>query len=332
MKYGISTFLFYYSSRYLLIFHVLGILYNNYFSKNALRWLLLQGFYNMWFRFIIIFFVSIFLMASTGYNQSVDVDIIDTLENNVDSINELSIGATAVVSDPKPVMEPLKEGALRTVHNHTWVFYGLLLLLTLIGLIRLGNENYFKNLFKSFVSTQHSFRHIKMQVGQQQMANTLLSSLYYIVLGVFIFYAIELFSHGFTFINLSPSLILVILCFGVAIIYILRIGFLKLLGNLFDLKENTDEYIFNILLINKMLTLILIPILFIIAFGNIYFAKVSAIIGFVIIGFALLNRYARSRESMGKLLKTNKFHFFIYLCASEILPFIILGKLILANV
>ncbi|MBX9449055.1 MAG: hypothetical protein KL787_04775, partial [Taibaiella sp.] len=66
----------------------------------------------------------------------------------------------------------------------------------------------------------------------------------------------------------------------------------------------------NISLINKMLTIILLPILCLLIFTSAGIAKIAALISFVIIFLAILNRYARSRESVSSLIKSNKFHFF----------------------
>lgn len=253
----------------------------------------------------------------------------DTNVANPDLIDS-SLAVTPVVD--LPIEEDLRQdGHPVSYTSNTIIFYSLLAILLLLGMIRYSNSLFYKNIFKSFISTNNSFRHVKTQMGQQTLFNTLMNALFFIIAGIYIYYIIQVFAPSVPLLSTRPFINISIFSVSLLLIYGFKIAFLQLLGYLFSIDEYTNEYTFNILLINKILAVILLPFLCFMIFGGPAVAKITTILSFLVIGLAMLNRYARSRESMGRILKVNKFHFFIYLCASEFLPFAIIGKYILES-
>ena len=72
----------------------------------------------------------------------------------------------------------------------------------------------------------------------------------------------------------------------------------------------------------------LVPFVIILAFADHEWASQMVIISFIVSGILLLNRYIRSWEVFGSFFQYSKFHFFMYLCASELLPLAVLMKLL----
>lgn len=240
-----------------------------------------------------------------------------------------------VLVQPDPTGPELRadatyEGAAKNPNvNNSDIFYFILIMLLLMGVFRSVEPRFFKNLFESFLSTRRSARQVKSKIGQKNMINFLMLIIFYLVSGVYVYYIIHLFAYVPWLYRWPRPVMILLFSLGIMLVYFIKIGFLKLLGFLFEIDEYTDEYTMNISLINKMLTIILLPILCLLIFTSAGIAKIAALISLVIIFLAILNRYARSRESVSSLIKSNKFHFFIYLCASEILPFAVLAKIIL---
>lgn len=239
------------------------------------------------------------------------------------------VEAPAVQQYPEPEYEA---GMPREAkQNHTGIFYFLLLILLILGIFRLIEPTYFKHLFESFIATKRSVRQVKSKLGPDNLVNFLMNIVFYLIGGAFLYYSIQLFADLEWIKRWTAPIMILLFSLGLMLVYFVKMGFLMVLGKLFLIKDITDEYRYNIALINKMLALILIPVIFIMLFGAPAVGRIVTLISFVIIGLAIFNRYARSWDSMRYLVKNNRFHFFIYLCAFEILPFVVLAKVILSR-
>lgn len=69
------------------------------------------------------------------------------------------------------------------------------------------------------------------------------------------------------------------------------------------------------------------PFIVLLAFGNGAWMNSLIIFSFILIALLWLNRYIRSWQIFGSFFQYSKFHFFTYLCASELLPLAVLMKL-----
>ena len=57
-------------------------------------------------------------------------------------------------------------------------------------------------------------------------------------------------------------------------------------------------------------------------------AGVVVLVSFFIVGILFCIRYLRSWSVFGAFFRFSKFHFFLYLCASELLPLAVLVKIL----
>ena len=111
-------------------------------------------------------------------------------------------------------------------------------------------------------------------------------------------------------------------------IYLGRHLFLNILGNLFPIKKDSQLYGFTIQTFNIFLGLILIPLNLIIAFGPEKIAVPLIYVGLVFIGILALLRTFRGFLIATSYIQSNLFHFLLYLCTFEILPILLLIKII----
>jgi hypothetical protein len=117
-------------------------------------------------------------------------------------------------------------------------------------------------------------------------------------------------------------------CLFFLVLYLGKYICLQLVGLIFNVKELISTYIFVVFLINKVLGILLIPFILMLAFSKPAYYAIS-IVGAAILTFLLfLYRYLFSLTSVRNKLHISSFHFFLYLCAFEILPLLILYKLI----
>jgi hypothetical protein len=103
---------------------------------------------------------------------------------------------------------------------------------------------------------------------------------------------------------------------------------LEIAGAIFNTKELVKSYIFVVFMVNKVLGFLLVPFVLILAFARPFYYA-TAIYGAAGVSILLLlYRYLFSITSVRNKLHLSSFHFFLYLCAFEVLPLLILYKLV----
>jgi len=115
---------------------------------------------------------------------------------------------------------------------------------------------------------------------------------------------------------------------GVAAVYILKHAFLYILGQTFPISKEAGLYSFTIQSFNLFLGLILIPFNLIIGFGPVTLVTPMIYLAALVIGILILIRSFRGLLIASRWISTNFFHFFLYLCAFEILPILLFIKVI----
>jgi len=113
---------------------------------------------------------------------------------------------------------------------------------------------------------------------------------------------------------------------GVIVVYTIRHIFLSVFGSIFGIAKNTQLYSFAILVFNIFLGLCLLPLNFILAFGPEGFQVVILWFSVVLVVIMLLLRTFRGVFIVSEYLIDRLFQIFIYLCAFEIAPMLILIK------
>ena len=203
-----------------------------------------------------------------------------------------------------------------------------LFLLGFVGVFRIWNPSYFRNLWRAFGSASLSKRQLRDQLEQDQLAKVMLNLFFCFSGAIYIYVVLDyFFRHQWTALQPKPIFILFLFLFLI-LVYVGRFLFLKLAGWLFDIPEVMDGFSFQIFLMNKVLGILLIPFSIILAFAQGPWVQVVLFLSFVFIAFIFIYRYVRSRTVFGYFLKISRVHFFMYLCSSEILPWLIFIKII----
>jgi len=213
------------------------------------------------------------------------------------------------------------------ITDRTPDFYLLLLLCLMLGLIRFSDSRYFSMLWRAFLNPTLSNRQLKEQLQGAGISNLLMNMFFTMVGGAYIYYVVKIFTPQRS--NVIPaSILLILLIAGMMIIYMSKYAAVRFSGWAFRVEGITEHYLFNVFLINKILSIILIPFIIILAFANAVWLQPVVILSFVVVGILLINRYVRSWQVFGSFFEYSKFHFFTYLCASELLPLAVLMKLL----
>jgi hypothetical protein len=206
-------------------------------------------------------------------------------------------------------------------------FYLLLLLCLLLGMIRFMDTRYFVNLWRAFWNPTLSNRQLKEQLQGSGLPNLLMNVFFVFAGGAYIYYIVRFFTPHHSGV-VPPSLLIIMLIAGTAVIYLAKYAAVRFSGWAFRVEGITEHYLFNVFLINKVLGITLIPFVIILAFADHEWTQQVVIISFIVAGALLLNRYIRSWRVFGSFFQYSRFHFFMYLCASELLPLAVLMKLL----
>jgi hypothetical protein len=95
------------------------------------------------------------------------------------------------------------------------------------------------------------------------------------------------------------------------------------------MNEAAEAYVFVVFLINKMIGIFLLPFLVVIAFAdsNLYLVAMTA--SWCIVTGLLVYRFILTYSAVRNQVRVNIFHFFLYLCAFEIAPLLLIYKALL---
>ena len=223
----------------------------------------------------------------------------------------------------KPVVEIFE---IHRPNSKDSLFYLIVAILFYFALVRIFFEKYFNNLMTLFFRVSLRQQQIREQVLQTPLPSLLLNILFVISAGL---YACFLFHYS----QLGSGIrfwVLYLNCMALlATIYLVKFVVLKFIGWVFSVSRATDIYIFIVFLVNKMLGIFLLPFLIIIIFSGQewreVFITISLAMIFVLWSYRILASYRPVRNE----IKLTPFYFFLYLCAFEIAPLLLIYKVLL---
>jgi len=223
----------------------------------------------------------------------------------------------------KPLMAFEQIHQARSFHN---LFYFLVGLLFYFGLVKLFYGKYLDNLFTLFFRVTLRQQQIREQVLQAPQPSLLLNGLFIISGGMYACFLIRY--HGFA--AKTGFWLLLINCVGVlGLIYLVKFLLLKFSGWIFSIQRATDTYIFIVFLTNKILGIFLLPFLIMLSFSGRVASEVLITISLLMVLLFYAYRFIVSYGPIRKEIKVNGFHFFLYLCAFEIAPLLLIYKVLL---
>lgn len=207
------------------------------------------------------------------------------------------------------------------------LFYLLVSILFYFALIRIFFEKYFSNLMTLFFRVSLRQQQIREQVLQTPLPSLLLNGLFVISGGLYACFLLRDTALGRT----MNFWILYIDCMiALGLIYLVKFLVLKFLGWVFNISRATDIYIFIVFLVNKMLGIFLLPFLILITFSGTEAREIYTTISLTMVFVLFLYRIFASYRPLRNEIKLTPFHFFLYLCAFEIAPLLLIYKVLLS--
>lgn len=168
-------------------------------------------------------------------------------------------------------------------------------------------------------------KQLREQLLQAPLPSLLLNFFFIITGGIYLAYLLTykqwLNQESFRMLFLYSSVSLLI-------IYLAKTVVLKLTGWVFNVTEATNAYIFIVFLINKLIGIFLIPVLLLLAFSQPEVVSVALTISYTGILLLFGYRYRLSYAAVRKEIKVSPFHFFLYLCAFELIPLVLIYRVL----
>jgi hypothetical protein len=201
-----------------------------------------------------------------------------------------------------------------------FIFLGLV-----IGIAR--DQQFFLQLFRASINYRLSIQLAREQVANRTAASVAYVLLFNLLLGLFLLFWLQQLDSKSYLLRIDGAWLLLFLL--ITLIYAVKYVFYKFLGVLFGLREQASYYLSQVFLMNRVLVFLLLPVLALLYFNP--FIQASGLIAgmLFLLVLALILRYIRGIRYTRLQVKANSIHFILYFCAVEILPTLIIAKLLL---
>ena len=164
---------------------------------------------------------------------------------------------------------------------------------------------------------------MREQAQQAPFPSLLLNILFVLTTGLYVCFIIRYYH----FATETEFWLLFVYCIMIICsIYIAHFCVLKLCGWIFNIKRAADNYIFMIFLVNKIAGFSLLPFLILISFSDPITAEIAITVSMVMIAILFIYRFTACYAIVRSEIKLSLFHYFIYLCAFEIAPLLLIYK------
>ncbi len=248
---------------------------------------------------------------------------------------DTSAGRESIVLPAKPVMKPfftLQSGKPAAINpspvskfQPDWV---LMLFMTCAILLAWVQVFYFKR-FRQILVAPYSKRFLNQLTRDGNLfterISLVLAIVYIIIISLFLYQLNATFVHD-NFYDLGGIRLYLVIVSGLVIYWIMKIGLIKLLGNIFRTSQRTDEYVLNTLIMIILTGLSALPFLILAIYLKSDFFLYVCLIIFLLL---LILRVGRGFLIGISISKFSYLLLFVYLCSLEILPLIIVAKIIL---
>ncbi|HRI20739.1 MAG TPA: DUF4271 domain-containing protein [Panacibacter sp.] len=204
------------------------------------------------------------------------------------------------------------------------LFYLLICIILLLAIIRQLFPKYFQQLFRIIFQASFRQKQTREQLMQEKMPSLLMNILFIIVGGLFI----ALIAGIYQWLNTSFWWLTLYSITLLALIYMFKYLVIQFMGWAFQAKEQASTYGFIVFLVNKITALVLLPLLLLLAFSSGDIQQITVTAAFFVVILLLLFRYILSFTIIRGSLSIHPIHFFIYLCGVELMPMLIIYKVL----
>lgn len=205
------------------------------------------------------------------------------------------------------------------------IFYTIIGLLLLFAFLKTAFAKYVNDLFRLFFRRTLKQRQITEQLSQTPLPSLIFNAFFIITAGIYLsfilrHYGMEL-KENFWLLTFYCSA-------GLSIMYLFKFLGLKFTGWVLNLSPATDSYIFIVFVINKVIGIFLLPFLILLAFTQDSLYQVAVTLSWSGIICLYIYRFILSYSAIHNQVKVKPFHFLVYLVAFEVVPLLLIYKLL----
>jgi hypothetical protein len=205
------------------------------------------------------------------------------------------------------------------------MFYLLVVMLFYFAVVKLFFGKYLANLMTLFFKASIRQQQLREQVLQSPFPSLLLNILFIFSAGLYAAFLLRYYHYG----NPEWFWLHFIYCAGLlAILYMLKFLVLRITGWIFNINKAVETYLFVVFMTNKVIGIFLLPFLVLIAFSGPFLTDVGITISIIMIGLFYVYRFIASYSTLHKEIKISGLYFFLYLCAFEIAPLLLIYKVL----
>jgi len=208
-------------------------------------------------------------------------------------------------------------------HEPAWIFVSMLLLLGFLAWIRIYYRNILTETLQASSNFQVASRMFNDNSLLQRQLDNALYLFYFLSAGIFLYMTEKKFQwepyglNGFRLYAFN-----VLLLSGV---FLLRVVVINLCGYVFNRLSIFREYIYNTFIFNKLIGLAVLPVMLFAFYARGWMGEIFEWLGIALVMVLIIMRIIR-----GLVLSFRKgisiFYMFLYLCALEIAPLILLYR------
>jgi hypothetical protein len=207
------------------------------------------------------------------------------------------------------------------------IFYTIIGLLLFFALIKNAFSRYLKDLYSAYFRTTVRQKQIKEQLLQSPLPSLLFNAFFIVSTAVFLGL---LFHHFGLAVNQPFWMLAAYSALALAAVYGGKFLVLKFFGWVFQLSDAADTYIFVVFSTNKIIGIFLLPFTILLAFTNGPVNAAAVTLSLIVLGLLFLYRYFLAFASINRSARISALHFLIYLAAFELLPLLLINKLLFA--
>ncbi|MBP7679603.1 MAG: DUF4271 domain-containing protein [Saprospiraceae bacterium] len=231
--------------------------------------------------------------------------------------------APSLLTNALQTPQPIKEAIVPIVGAQQFIFWILLTALLLLAILAAFRRDLVGKVLRAALSENNI---VAYQREPNRLAPIIIFHVVFFLVGGLGIYLIFRYNNCcFQHIDITLYLWCVL---GLAIIVLLKYLLLFIIGNIFPLEKQMERYITIIAVFYCLLGMVLIPIVLLITY-----APTTLTQPFILVMIAISAIFFAYRCLRGLIIASNqaiqhKFHFFMYLCAVEVAPVVILVKII----
>ena len=207
------------------------------------------------------------------------------------------------------------------------MFYLLVGMLFYFAIIKLFFGKYLGNLLTLFFRASMRQQQIREQVLLSPFPSLLLNNLFIFSGGLYCAFLLRFYHFG------PPDRFWMHFLYStamLAVLYLFKFMILKITGWIFNIPRVAETYLFIVFMTNKIIGIFLLPFLVLISFAGPVVTEIVITISIIMICLFYVYRFIASYSALHKEIKISGLHFFLYLCAFEIAPLLLIYKVLVS--